>query len=82
MTVDPNLLPNFQDTKLVRCAACLWWGPGSQAGQGYLCSFDGETVTRATARSRTHPCPWFISRDQYLDRLRDRVWAETSKPIE
>lgn len=80
MTVDPNLLPNFQDTKLVRCAACLWWGPGSQAGQGYQCSFDGKIVTRATARSREHPCPFYIDREKYLEDLRGRVWDELSKP--
>lgn len=79
MTVDPDLLPNWKSTQPIRCADCLWWGISEK---GYRCDFDGEVVTRATARSRVHPCPWFISRDQYLDRLRDQVWAETSKPLD
>lgn len=79
MTVDPNLLPNFQGKKLVRCADCLWW---SVSDQGYRCSFDGKIVTRATARSREHPCPFYIDREKYLEDLRGRVWDELSKPVD
>lgn len=79
MTVDPNLLPNFQGKKLVRCADCLWW---SVSDQGYRCSFDGEIVTRRVARTREHPCPFYIDREKYLEDLRGRVWDELSKPVD
>lgn len=79
MTVDPDLLPNWDHPRPVRCADCLWWGISEK---GYRCDLDKEIVTRATARSRVHPCPWFISRADHLAALRDLVRVEVSKPIE
>lgn len=77
--VDPEILPNAVDKKLVRCADCLWWGISDQ---GYRCDFDGKTVTRGAARSRKHPCPYYIDRDQYLEGLRDRVWNHLMEPLD
>lgn len=79
MTVDPSLLSNWDHTVPVRCADCLWWGVSEK---GYRCDFDGEIVTRATARSRVHPCPYFLDRDQYLMVLHDRIVKELSRPVE
>ncbi len=78
MTSLDDLLPSRVARRPVRCAACLWWGPG----QGYRCDFDGNTVTRATARTRDHPCPFFIPRDQHLQDLRDRVWSLLMEPLD
>jgi hypothetical protein len=79
VSVDPDLLPNWDHPVLVRCADCLWWGISEK---GYMCDLDKVIVTRAAARSRDHPCPWFISRGDHLAALRDRVRAEVSKPLD